>query len=58
MRTLLLLLAVILKSWTVVKSLQTSDELESVLETDPMGLRREEVSSNEVEEWVSPPLED
>jgi hypothetical protein len=53
------LLPFILRSWTVLKSLDTSEVVEeSVLETEPMGLRREDVSSKEVEEWVSPPEED
>ena len=43
----------------MLKSLDTSEVVEeSVLETEPMGLRREEVSSKEVEEGVSPPEED
>ena len=49
----LLLLFDIRKSCTLVRSLQTSDELDSVEltdPTDPIGLRREEVSSSEVEE--------
>ena len=46
------------RSCTVDNSLETSEVEESVLDTDPMGLRLEDVSSNEVEEWVSPPLED
>jgi hypothetical protein len=38
------------KSWTFDNSLQTSlEELESVLDTEPMGDRRDEVSSSEVE---------
>jgi len=49
-RTLLELLLDIRRSCTLVRSLQTSEEEESVEETDPMGDLREEVSSREVEE--------
>ena len=51
------LLLVIRKSCTL-SNLQTSEDVfESVEETEPSGLRLEDVSSSEVEEWVSPPLE-
>ena len=46
------------RSCTLFIILETSEFEESVLDTEPMGLRLDEVSSNEVEEWVSPPLED
>ena len=56
-RTELALLLVIRKSCTL-SNLQTSElVLESVEDTEPKGDLREEVSSSEVEEWVSPPLE-
>jgi hypothetical protein len=44
------LLLDILRSCTLDKSLQTSELELSVLETEPMGLRLEDVSSSEVEE--------
>ena len=55
----LVLLFDIRKSWTLESNLHTSDveDEESVEDTEPMGDRRDDVSSNEVEEWVSPPLE-
>jgi len=54
--TELALLLVIRKSCTL-SNLQTSEAVESVEDTEPRGDLREDVSSKEVEEWVSPPLE-